>query len=88
MQDLAPQLCVKTESTRSSAVTEALIARFTDEIRMRDLDKARFLVHQTMLALLRAMALMKPEYLMEEDTPLLLGRMLHALLTTDVGREA
>jgi len=55
---------------------------------MRDLDKARFLVHQTMLALLRAMALMKPEYLMEEDTPLLLGRMLHALLTTDVGREA
>ncbi|WP_147376758.1 hypothetical protein [Noviherbaspirillum saxi] len=74
---------VKTESTLTSEVTEALIARYSDQIRMRDLDKARFLAHQTIVALLRAMALVKPEYLKQEDTPLLLGRMLYALLTTE-----
>ncbi|RJG26432.1 TetR/AcrR family transcriptional regulator [Massilia cavernae] len=73
---------VKPEFTWPSVATNALMKRFPDEILMRDGEKARFLVYQTILALPRAMGLMKPEYLGEPDTPRLLARMLHALLTT------
>ncbi|RJF91856.1 TetR/AcrR family transcriptional regulator [Noviherbaspirillum saxi] len=73
---------VKPEFTWTSVATNALMERFPDEILVRNREKARFLVYQTILALPRAMGLMKPEYLGEPDTPLLLARMLHALLTT------
>ena len=60
----------------------ALLERFSDEVRVRDRDKALFLFDQTLQALPRAIRLEKPAYLGEPDTALLLARMLHALLTT------
>lgn len=74
---------VKPENSWAPAVTSALLARFPDEILVQDRQKARFLAYQTLLALPRAMAVENPEYLNAADTPLMLARMLHALLTTE-----
>lgn len=73
---------VKPEQYWTSMATDALMERFPDEVRVRDRTKARFMAFHTILALPRAMALMRPEYLGDEDTQLLMGRMLYALLTT------
>jgi len=64
-------------------VIPALLERFPDEIAVRNREKAGFLAHQAILALPRAIVLEKPEYLADPDTPILLARMLHALLTTN-----
>lgn len=72
---------VKPDNFWSSVATPALLARFSDEIVVRNLEKAQFLVLQTLLALPRAIVFEKPEYLGEPDTPLLLARMVHAVLT-------
>lgn len=92
---LDPQFCVR--STRydelvrldlveagrswSAGATPALFERFAAEIHVKNLAKARFVVYQTLLTLPRAMLLEHPEYLAEEDSALMVARMLHALLT-------
>lgn len=73
---------VKPEQYWTSIATDALLERFPDEVVVRDRAKARFLAFHTILALPRAMALMRPECLGEADTQVMLARMLHALLTT------
>lgn len=83
-EELVRLALVKPEHAWPSVATNALMERFPDEVRVHNREKARFLVFQTILALPRAMVLMKPEYLGEEDTQVLLARMLHAVLTTDV----
>lgn len=74
---------VKAREIWQTGATPALMARFDSEIRVRDLERAQFLVLHTLLALPRAMVLERPEYLSAQDTPYLLARMVHALLTTD-----
>lgn len=73
---------VKSESSWTSEVTDALMEKFADEIVVTNREKARFLTFQTLLALPRAMLLMQPALLREPDTPVLLARMVQALLTT------
>ena len=73
---------IKSEPLWSVMVAPALIERFSDEVQVRDREKALFLFDQTLQALSRAIRLEKPAYLGEPDTALLLTRMLHALLTT------
>lgn len=73
---------VKPERFWISIVIPALVERFSDEVRVRDREKAGFLAYQAVTALPRALLIEKPEYLLEEDTVRLLARMLHALLTT------
>ncbi|MFM0336361.1 TetR/AcrR family transcriptional regulator [Paraburkholderia fungorum] len=72
---------VKTKQLWHAVATPALMARFASEIRVRDWAQAEFLVFQTLLALPRAMVLERPEYLVDSDTPYLIARMVHALLT-------
>ncbi|WP_248324259.1 MULTISPECIES: helix-turn-helix domain-containing protein [unclassified Caballeronia] len=74
---------VKAEEIWHPGATPALMARFQSEIRVRDAEKARFMVLHTLLALPRAMVLERPDYLAAPDTPYLLARMIHALLTTE-----
>ncbi|MFM0326923.1 TetR family transcriptional regulator [Caballeronia glebae] len=74
---------VKAREIWHAGATPALMARFDAEIRVRDLELAQFLVFQTLLALPRAMVLERPAYLSSPDTPYLLARMIHALLTTE-----
>jgi AcrR family transcriptional regulator len=74
---------VKAREIWQAGATPALMARFDSEIRVRDLEMARFLVLHTLLVLPRAMVLERPDYLAAPDTPWLLARMIHALLTTD-----
>jgi AcrR family transcriptional regulator len=71
----------KSERLWPGIATPALLERFCDEVRVRDRDKALFLFYQTIQALPRAITIEKPAYLGQADTPLLLARMLHALLT-------
>jgi AcrR family transcriptional regulator len=73
---------IKSKQFWTGIATPALLERFSDEVRVRDRDKALFLFYQTVQALPRAMTVERPAYLGEADTPLLLARMLHALLTT------
>jgi AcrR family transcriptional regulator len=73
---------VKAKQIWDSSATSTLMKRFASEICVKDREKAEFLVYQTLLALPRAMLLERPGYLTDEDTPLLMARMLHALLTT------
>jgi AcrR family transcriptional regulator len=73
---------VKPERFWISIVIPALVERFSDEVRVRDREKAGFLAYQAVTALPRALLIEKPEYLLEDDTVRLLARMLHALLTT------
>lgn len=74
---------IRSESDPPSIVSEALVARFASDI-IIDPDKAVFFVHQTLLSLPRAAALTRPDYLADEETPRLIKRMLHALLTGSV----
>ncbi|WP_394561098.1 TetR/AcrR family transcriptional regulator [Aquipseudomonas alcaligenes] len=73
---------VKPERFWISVVIPALVERFSDEVLVRDREKAGFLAYQAVTALPRALLIEKPEYLMQDDTVRLLARMLHALLTT------
>ncbi|CAB3778481.1 hypothetical protein LMG28688_00602 [Paraburkholderia caffeinitolerans] len=73
---------VKAHGIWHSGATPALMIRFESEIRVRDPEMAEFLVLHTLLALPRAMVLERPGYLAAPDTPYLLARMIHALLTS------
>ena len=72
---------VKAKQLWSATASSALMQRFADEIRVKDREKAEFLVYQTWSALPRAMLLERPGYLTDPDTPQMLARMLHAMLT-------
>lgn len=74
---------VESDQFWSAIVMPMLMERFSAEVRVRDREKAGFLAYQLLLAVPRAMALARPEYVGQPDTPLLFARMLHALLTTD-----
>jgi hypothetical protein len=74
---------VKAREIWHTGATPALMARFDAEIRVRDPELAQFMVFHTLLALPRAMVLERPAYLAASDTPYLLARMIHALLTTE-----
>ncbi|MNE35259.1 hypothetical protein D3C80_1290100 [compost metagenome] len=58
-----------------------MMKRFTSEVRVKDREMAEFMVYQTLSALPRAMVLERPGYLTNENTPKMMTRMLHALLT-------
>mgnify|MGYP003584535589 CR=1 FL=1 len=73
---------VKPERFWISMVIPALVQRFSDQVLVRDREKAGFLAYQAVTALPRALLIEKPEYLLDDDTVRLLTRMLHALLTT------
>ncbi|MFK8333063.1 TetR/AcrR family transcriptional regulator [Pseudomonas sp. BJa5] len=73
---------VKPERFWISRVIPALVERFSDQVVVRDREKAGFLAYQAVTALPRALLIEKPHYLLEDDTVRLLARMLHALLTT------
>ncbi|MGJ7515075.1 TetR/AcrR family transcriptional regulator [Pseudomonas baetica] len=73
---------VKPERFWISVVIPALVQRFSDQVLVRDREKAGFLAYQAVTALPRALLIEKPEYLLDVDTVHLLTRMLHALLTT------
>ncbi|WP_160109801.1 TetR/AcrR family transcriptional regulator [Pseudomonas izuensis] len=73
---------VKPERFWISMVIPALVQRFSDQVLVRDREKAGFLAYQAVTALPRALLIEKPEYLLDADTVRLLARMLHALLTT------
>ncbi|NBA96878.1 TetR/AcrR family transcriptional regulator [Pseudomonas sp. R5(2019)] len=72
---------VKAKQLWTATASSALMQRFASEIRVKDREKAEFLVYQTWSALPRAMLLERPCYLTDEDTPKLIARMLHAMLT-------
>lgn len=72
---------LKAEHSWMYEAGNALINRFPDEIQVLNREKTLFLIFQTTLAIPRSMVLVKPEYLSEPDTQLLLARMLHGLLT-------
>ena len=73
---------VKPERFWISMVIPALVQRFSDQVLVRDRDKAGFLAYQAVTALPRALLIEKPDYLLQDDTVRMLARMLHALLTT------
>ncbi|WP_422418452.1 TetR/AcrR family transcriptional regulator [Pseudomonas sp. GZD-222] len=73
---------VKPERFWISIVIPALVQRFSDQVLVRDREKAGFLAYQAVTALPRALLIEKPHYLIEETTVLMLARMIHALLTT------
>ncbi|MNV53482.1 TetR/AcrR family transcriptional regulator [Pseudomonas jessenii] len=73
---------VKPERFWISRVIPALVQRFSDQVLVRDREKAGFLAYQAVTALPRALMIEKPQYLLDDDTVRLLTRMLHALLTT------
>lgn len=60
---------VKDKPLWTSTASSALMQRFASEIRVKDPQKAEFLVYQTLSALPRAMLLERPGYLVEEDSP-------------------
>lgn len=64
----------------SAGATPALFERFAGQIRVKDEEKARFLMHQTLQTLPRAMLLEHPDYLIQDDTAWMIARMLHGLL--------
>lgn len=73
---------VKPERFWISMVIPALVQRFSDQVLVRDREKAGFLAYQAVTALPRALLIEKPDYLLQDDTVRMLARMLHALLTT------
>lgn len=75
---------VKAKQLWTTTASSALMTRFASEIQVKDRDKAEFLMYQTLTALPRAILLERPCYLADEDTPRLLARMLHAMLTDPV----
>lgn len=72
---------ILTEKTLAATVIDSLFTRFEGEITVQDQEKARFFLHQSLLALMRATALLRSDYLQQESTRQMLGRMLLALLT-------
>jgi AcrR family transcriptional regulator len=72
---------VKAKQLWPTTASSALMKRFASEIQVKDREKAEFLVYQTLTALPRAILLERPCYLTDDDTPKLMARMLHALLT-------
>ncbi|TDF86631.1 TetR/AcrR family transcriptional regulator [Pseudomonas sp. H9] len=72
---------VKAKQLWTATASSALMQRFASEIRIKDREKAEYLVYQTWTVLPRAMLLERPGYLTDEDTPKMLATMLHALLT-------
>jgi hypothetical protein len=72
---------VKAKQLWTATASSALMKRFASEITVKNREKAEFLVYQTWSVLPRAMLLEKPGYLTEDDTPRMIARMLHALLT-------
>ncbi|MEJ8822603.1 helix-turn-helix domain-containing protein [Variovorax humicola] len=74
---------VKPRNFWTAFLIPALVARFPDEVKVRDPEKAGFLAHQMVLALPRAVMLERPEYLAQADTCLLIASAVHALLTTN-----
>lgn len=73
---------VKAKQLWNTSATATLMERFASEIRVKDREKAEFLVLHTLLTLPRAMLLERPDYLVADDTALMIARMVHALLTT------
>ncbi|WP_422420549.1 TetR/AcrR family transcriptional regulator [Pseudomonas sp. GZD-222] len=73
---------VKAKQLWSTSATSALMSRFASEITIKDREKVEFLAYHMLLALPRAMLLEQPDYLTDERTPVLMARMLHALLAT------
>lgn len=73
---------VESRQCWSAGATPALFERFAAEIRVKDHEKARFFMYQTLLTLPRAMRLERPHYLMEDESATMLARMLHGLLTS------
>jgi AcrR family transcriptional regulator len=73
---------IKAKQIWTTSATSTLMKRFASEVRVKDWEKAEFLVYQTLLSLPRAMLLERPGYLTDGDTPLLMARMLHSLLTS------
>lgn len=73
---------VKPERFWISMVIPALVQRFSDQVLVRDREKAGFLAYQAVTALPRALLIEKPDYLLQDDTVRMLARMIHALLTT------
>lgn len=73
---------IKSESLWSVMVAPVLFERFADEIVVSDRATARFLFDHTVQALTRTMMIEKPELLGQPATPIMLARMLHALLTS------
>ncbi|MBH3429661.1 TetR/AcrR family transcriptional regulator [Pseudomonas alkylphenolica] len=73
---------VKPERFWISMVIPALVQRFSNQVLVRDREKAGFLAYQAVTALPRALLIEKPHYLIEDTTVRMLARMIHALLTT------
>lgn len=72
---------ILTEKTLAATIVDSLFVRFESEITSPDREKSRFFLHQSLLSLMRATALLRPDYLHQESTRRMLGRMLHALLS-------
>jgi AcrR family transcriptional regulator len=72
---------ILSEKTLAANIVDALFVRFDAEITVQDRDLAGFLTHQSLLSLMRAIALLRPEYLHHESALRMLGRMIEALLT-------
>ena len=72
---------VKAKQLWPATASSALMKRFANEITVKNREKAEFLVYQTLSALTRAILLEKPAYLTDKDTPVLMARMLHGMLT-------
>jgi AcrR family transcriptional regulator len=73
---------VKPERFWIAMVIPALVQRFSNQVLVRDREKAGFLAYQAVTALPRALLIEKPQYLIEDSTVRMLARMIHALLTT------
>ncbi|MFM0505505.1 TetR/AcrR family transcriptional regulator [Paraburkholderia caffeinilytica] len=71
---------VKPTEMAQASIVPVLFARFADVIRVDDVEHVQFLVVQTLITLARAMLLVRPAYLGEPDTAVLIARMIHALL--------
>lgn len=71
---------VKPAGLAQARIVPLLLARFAGEIDVDDVEHAQFLVNQTLIALARAMLLVRPVWLAEPDTAILIARMVHALL--------
>lgn len=72
---------ILSEKTLTATIVDGLFVRFDAEITAHDREIARFLTHQSLLSVMRTIALLRPEYLHHEATLSALGRMIQALLT-------
>lgn len=72
---------VDSEFAIPNDVSTAIVERFKDEVRIRDPRKAVFLLHQTLISLVRAMFILEPQFLEESETRDHVVCSLCALLT-------